>query len=63
MRTVAMILATFVAFSAQAQPGGSFPEVGQRVPDLELVTDEGTPANLRELTRGHYTVLILGCLT
>ena len=59
MRTVAMILATFVAFSAY----GSFPEVGERIPDLELVNDEGGPANLRELTRGHYTVLILGCLT
>lgn len=63
MRTVTMILATLVAISALAQPGGPFPEVGQLVPDLELVSDEGSPAKLRELTRGHYTVMVLGCLT
>ncbi len=63
MRTVTMILATFAAISALAQPGGPFPEVGRLVPDLELVSDEGSPAKLRELTRGHYTVMVLGCLT
>ena len=63
MRTVTVILATFAAISALAQPGGPFPEVGRLVPDLELVTDEGNPAKLRELTRGHYTVMVLGCLT
>ncbi len=63
MRTVTMILATFAAISAFAQPGGPLPEVGRLVPDLELVSDEGSPAKLRELTRGHYTVMVLGCLT
>jgi hypothetical protein len=39
------------------------PQLGELVPDLVLVDDEGNPANLRELTEGHYTVLTLGCLT
>ncbi len=39
------------------------PKVGDRVPDLTIVDDEGHPANLREITRGHYTVMTLGCLT
>ncbi len=39
------------------------PQIGELVPDLVLVDDEGNPANLRELTEGHYTVLTLGCLT
>ncbi len=63
MRTVTVILATFAAISVLAQPGGPLPEVGRLVPDLELVTEEGNPAKLRELTRGHYTVMVLGCLT
>jgi hypothetical protein len=28
-----------------------------------LVDDQGNPANLREITEGHYTVMTLGCLT
>ncbi len=39
------------------------PEIGEMVPDLAIVDDKGDPVNLRELTRGHYTVLTLGCLT
>ncbi len=39
------------------------PEIGDRVPDLEIVDDQGRPVKLRELTQGHYTVLTLGCLT
>lgn len=38
-------------------------EVGQMIPNLELVDDQGNPARLRELTRGHYTSMTLGCLT
>lgn len=39
------------------------PTVGDRVPDLTIVDDQGNPANLRAITRGHYTVMTLGCLT
>ena len=39
------------------------PKVGDRVPDLTIVDDQGHPANLRDITRGHYTVMTLGCLT
>ena len=39
------------------------PEIGDLVPDLVLVDDQGNPANLREITEGHYTVMTLGCLT
>ena len=39
------------------------PQIGEMVPDLEIVDDTGDPVKLRELTQGHYTVLTLGCLT
>jgi hypothetical protein len=39
------------------------PKIGEMVPDLTIVDDQGNPANLRELTTGQYTVLTLGCLT
>ncbi len=39
------------------------PEIGEMVPDLAIVDGKGDPVHLRELTRGHYTVLTLGCLT
>ena len=39
------------------------PQLGEMIPDLTLVDDEGNPAVLRELATGQYTVLTLGCLT
>ena len=39
------------------------PKVGDRVPDLAIVDDQGNSANIRDITRGHYTVMTLGCLT
>ena len=39
------------------------PKVGDLVPDLTLVDVQGNPANLRDITRGHYTTITLGCLT
>jgi hypothetical protein len=33
------------------------------VPDLTIVDDQGNPVNLRDITRGHYTTITLGCLT
>ncbi len=41
----------------------SAPKVGEMVPDLTIVDDQGNPASLRDITRGHYTVMTLGCLT
>jgi len=41
----------------------SAPQVGDLIPDLTIVDDQGNPASLREITRGHYTVMTLGCLT
>ena len=52
--------------AAQTPPQVRFeaaPKVGDLVPDLTIVDDEGNPANLRDITRGHYTVMTLGCLT
>gem|GEM_PF-1006200 len=39
------------------------PEIGEPLPDLTLVDDQGNPANIREIAREHYTVFVLGCLT
>ena len=40
------------------------PELGERIPDLTIVDDQGNPVNVRELaSRSPYTVLTLGCLT
>ena len=47
-------------------PGARFenaPKLGEMVPDLTIVDDQGNPANLKGLTSGQYTVLTLGCLT
>ena len=39
------------------------PRIGEPMPDLTLYDDRGRDAPLRELLQGHYTVLVLGCLT
>ncbi len=39
------------------------PKVGEQLPDLTIVDDMGMPVNIRELTKGNYSVLVLGCLT
>ena len=38
-------------------------QVGELIPDLTVVDDQGNPANIRDITRGHYTTITLGCLT
>jgi cytochrome oxidase Cu insertion factor (SCO1/SenC/PrrC family) len=38
------------------------PRIGERLPDVAVVTLDGQPFNTREL-RGRYTVLTFGCLT
>ncbi len=39
------------------------PGIGEPLQDLTIVDDEGHPANLREIASGHYSVIVLGCLT
>ena len=40
------------------------PEIGEQIPDLTIVDDQGNPVNLIELAgQSPYTVLTLGCLT
>ncbi len=39
------------------------PKVGEMVPDVTIVDDQGRPASVRELAQGQYTVMTLGCLT
>lgn len=39
------------------------PRIGEQLPDLSIYDDSGKPVNIRELAKGKYTVLILGCLT
>jgi len=51
-------------------PGGDIPrflelgpKVGEALPDLTIFNDMGQPVNVREITKGAYSVLVLGCLT
>ena len=64
---LAVALATFDPLQAQFGRPGSFgdsvPDVGEALPNLTLHDAEGKPVQLQDLLRGHYTVLILGCLT
>jgi hypothetical protein len=39
------------------------PKVGEQMPDVTIVDDMGMPVNIREITKGNYSVLVLGCLT
>ena len=40
------------------------PAIGELLPDLILVDDQGNPVEMRELpVQGRYTVLTVGCLT
>ena len=64
---LAVAPAIFHPLQAQFGPPGSFsdsvPDVGEALPDLTLHDAEGKTVQLQDLLRGHYTVLILGCLT
>ncbi len=39
------------------------PAVGQPLPDLTLYDAGGEKRRLSQLLQGHYTVIVLGCLT
>ena len=64
---LAVALAAFLPLQAQPRRPGSFsdsvPDVGDALPDLTLHDAEGKAVQLQDLLRGHYTVLVLGCLT
>lgn len=59
--------------NAQRAPGGPSgdiprflelgPKVGEQLPDLSIFDDMGNPVNVRDITKGNYSVLVLGCLT
>jgi hypothetical protein len=49
-----------------ARPNPRFdvaPKIGDQMPDLTIFDDMGKPVNIRDITKEHYTVLVLGCLT
>ena len=39
------------------------PKVGERLPDVSIFNDMGEPVSIRDLTKGSYSVMVLGCLT
>jgi cytochrome oxidase Cu insertion factor (SCO1/SenC/PrrC family) len=64
---IAALLQTGVVVAQGTPPQSRFaengPKVGDLIPDLTIVDDQGNPVNLRDITRGHYTTITLGCLT
>ncbi len=64
---LAVALAAFGPLEAQFGPPGRFndsvPDLGEALPDLTLHDAEGKTVQLQDLLQGHYTVLVLGCLT
>ncbi len=67
---VAMVAAPTLSQAQRAGPSGDIPrfiemgpKVGEQLPDLTIVDDMGSPVNIREITKGNYSVLVLGCLT
>lgn len=69
--TLLTILAMSAAAQAQSDPRqqatGRFeaaaPAIGERLPDLTVHDASGKAQQLGELLQGHYTVIVLGCLT
>ena len=39
------------------------PAIGEQIPDVTIVDDQGNPVSMRDITTGQYTVLTLGWLT
>ena len=77
IRRLVAVLSLFIAASqwnaALAQMGAegpgvqrflsTAPAIGEPLPDVSIVDDQGSPVSLRDLTGENYTVLVLGCLT
>ena len=62
MRTF-LIASVLLFFSTQAAAQGGAYRVGEPLPDLVLYDARGEQRALSELLQGHYTVIVLGCLT
>lgn len=71
MRTLAPLLAAtllcLLAGPSFAQPGGAranfnLPQVGTTLPSVTVFDERGEPFSTDRL-RGHYSVLVFGCLT
>ena len=39
------------------------PAVGESMPDITVYDETGNPLSLEQVLRGHYSVVVLGCLT
>ena len=68
--TIAAVAVAFVGNlgTIEAQPVSrdferNAPAIGDAMPDLVVYDRDGTERQLRELLSGHYSVLLLGCLT
>ena len=62
----ATILQTNLVLAQGIPPEGRFeaaPKIGEIIPDLTLIDDQGNLTRVRDVARGHYTVMTLGCLT
>jgi len=66
-----LLLAVTSTATAQRQRGGrgmaarfeqNSPKIGAQLPDVSAYDENGKKLKLRSL-RGHYTVLVFGCLT
>ena len=51
------------ADAVSARFEASAPDIGEPMPSLTVYDRDGKPLRLRELLQGHYTVIVLGCLT
>ena len=67
-----MVMAPLLSNAQAPRPGPtgdiprfleSGPKVGDPLPDLSIFDDMGRPVNIRDITEGSYSVLVLGCLT
>jgi len=60
--TAALIVSSCVPAMAQRGGGGSLPQVGSSLPDVNVYDANGREFSLTEL-KGQYAVLVFGCLT
>ena len=73
MWAMALVAGLGIAGFAQAQQNpreqatrrfeSTAPAVGESLPDLAVYDAAGKKLRLGELLHGHYTVIVLGCLT
>jgi len=67
---LAFVVAPSLSQAQRAGPSGDIPrflelgpKVGEQLPALTIFDDMGNPVDIREITKGNYSVLVLGCLT